>query len=314
MVADRPSTGLIVGRFCPPHLGHSHLIDRAAEQVDELVVFVNTRDGEVVPGDLRAGWLAELHPDVTVVEVRHDLDTDFGDEELWARWIALFQERWPLAGDGPAVVFSSDPYAAELARRLGAAVHRGRRRPGRGADLGHPRAGAAGRPPRLPGPSRADLGGGDVADEVTPAPSWISKWWPSLVVAAVTAAAWFVLAPWDWSTVDAAGHERTGATGDAWAALIGVALVSGMAVATVVRRRPDAVLRAPLAGLATFIVLYAWRASQARVKGGNLWPLGLIGVVLPIGLLGTFGGSWLALRTIRARNREREQRGDGAEP
>ena len=144
-----------------------------------------------------------------------------------------------------------------------------------------------------------------MADEVTPAPSWISKWWPSLVVAAVTAAAWFVLAPWDWSTVDAAGHERTGATGDAWAALIGVALVSGMAVATVVRRRPDAVLRAPLAGLATFIVLYAWRASQARVKGGNLWPLGLIGVVLPIGLLGTFGGSWLALRTIRARNRER---------
>jgi hypothetical protein len=57
------------------------------------------------------------------VEVRHDLDTDFGDEELWARWIALFRERWPvgLAQDGPDVVFSSDPYADELARRLGAA-------------------------------------------------------------------------------------------------------------------------------------------------------------------------------------------------
>ena len=146
-----------------------------------------------------------------------------------------------------------------------------------------------------------------MADDVTPAPSWIAKWWPSLAVAAVTAVAWFVLAPWDWSTVDAAGHERTGATGDAWAALIGVALVSGMAVATVVRRRPDAVLRAPLAGLGTFLVLYAWRASQARVSGTNLWPLGLIGVVLPIGLLGTFGGSWLALRTIRARNQQREQ-------
>ena len=120
MVADRPSTGLIVGRFCPPHLGHSHHNGRAAEQVDELVVFETSRDGEVVPGDLRAGWLAELHHDVTVVEVRHDLDTDFGDEELWARWIAKFHERWPLAGDGPAVVFSSDPYAAELDRRLGA--------------------------------------------------------------------------------------------------------------------------------------------------------------------------------------------------
>jgi len=121
VAADRLVSGLVVGRFCPPHLGHSHLIDRAAEQVDELVVFVNTRAGEMVPGELRAGWLAELHPDVTVVEVRHDLDTDFGDEELWARWMALFRERWPLEGEGPEVVFSSDHYAGELARRLGAA-------------------------------------------------------------------------------------------------------------------------------------------------------------------------------------------------
>jgi len=113
-------TGLIVGRFCPPHLGHSHLIARASEQVDELVVFVNTRDGEVVPGELRAAWLGELHPDVRVVEVRHDLDTDFGDEALWRRWIELFRSSWPLDRAGPDVVFSSDPYADELARRLDA--------------------------------------------------------------------------------------------------------------------------------------------------------------------------------------------------
>jgi NadR type nicotinamide-nucleotide adenylyltransferase len=113
-------TGLIVGRFCPPHLGHSHLITRAGQAVDELVVFVNTRDGEVVPGELRAAWLAELHPGVTVVELRHDLDTDFADEALWRQWIALFRASWPLDGAGPDVVFSSDPYAGELARRLGA--------------------------------------------------------------------------------------------------------------------------------------------------------------------------------------------------
>jgi hypothetical protein len=96
------------------------MIRRAAGEVDQLVVFVNTRDGEPVPGSQRAAWLAELHPEVTVVEVRHDLDTDFGDEELWRQWIDLFRERWPLAGGGPDVVFSSDPYAGELARRLGA--------------------------------------------------------------------------------------------------------------------------------------------------------------------------------------------------
>ena len=111
--------GLIVGRVNPPHLGHSFMIEWAADRCETLVVYVNTREGELVPGHLRAAWLAELHPDVRVVEVRHDLDTDFSDEELWARWLELFRARWPL-DDGPHVVFSSDPYIDELARRLGA--------------------------------------------------------------------------------------------------------------------------------------------------------------------------------------------------
>jgi cytidyltransferase-like protein len=111
-------TGLIIGRFNPPHLGHSHMIEWAAARVARLVVFVNTRAGELVPGELRASWLAELHPAVHVVEVRHDLDTDFGDEELWAKWMALFRDRWPLER-GPDVVFGSDAYLTDLARRFG---------------------------------------------------------------------------------------------------------------------------------------------------------------------------------------------------
>ncbi|HTN81138.1 MAG TPA: adenylyltransferase/cytidyltransferase family protein [Acidimicrobiales bacterium] len=113
-----------MGRFCPPHLGHSHLIDTAAAQVDRLVVFVNTREGEPVPGELRARWLSELHPAVTVVEVRHDLDTNFDDDDLWDEWIALFRARWPLDAEGdrrgPDVYFSSEAYGAEIAQRLGA--------------------------------------------------------------------------------------------------------------------------------------------------------------------------------------------------
>ena len=113
-------TGLIVGRFDPPHLGHSFMIDSAAGQCDRLVVFVNSSAArDTAPGDLRAAWLAELHPGVTVVEVRHELPTDFDDPELWNRWMALFRERWPL-DDGPHVVFSSDPYVDELADRFGA--------------------------------------------------------------------------------------------------------------------------------------------------------------------------------------------------
>jgi HTH-type transcriptional regulator, transcriptional repressor of NAD biosynthesis genes len=114
-------TGLVIGRFCPPHLGHSFLIDRAAAQVRHLVVYVNTRRGEVVPGDLRARWLAELHPQVQVVELTHDLGTDWDDEALWARWIELFRSRWPTElPPGPDVLFGSERYTAEIARRLGA--------------------------------------------------------------------------------------------------------------------------------------------------------------------------------------------------
>lgn len=116
---DRIATGLIVGRFNPPHLGHSYMIDWAAQRAERLVVFVNTRDGELVPGELRAAWLADLHPHVTVVELRHDLDNDFANEELWAKWMTLFRSRWPHE-NGPHAVFSSDPYISELARRFGA--------------------------------------------------------------------------------------------------------------------------------------------------------------------------------------------------
>jgi hypothetical protein len=121
--------------------------------------------------------------------------------------------------------------------------------------------------------------------------------WPPLVVVAVTAAGWFLLLPWDWSTVDARGQPVAG--GQPWTGLVLVAVLAGLAVAAVVRKQPRAILAAPLAGVGTMIVLYSWRASQARVVGSNLWVFGLIGVVLPLGLLGAFGGAWLALRTMR---------------
>ena len=117
MTAHR--TGLIVGRFDPPHLGHSFLIESAAAQCDRVVVYVNSRHSDAAPGRLRAAWLAELHPTVRVVEVVHDLDTDWTDESLWAKWIELFRSHWPH-DDGPDAVFSSEDYSAELARRLGA--------------------------------------------------------------------------------------------------------------------------------------------------------------------------------------------------
>ncbi len=119
---ERHATGLIVGRFDPPHLGHSYMIEWAAARSDRLVVFVNSSsERDTAPGALRAAWLSDLHPDVTVIEVRHGLGTDFDDEDLWERWMALFRDHWPHDG-GPHAVFSSDAYVVELAARFDA-VH-----------------------------------------------------------------------------------------------------------------------------------------------------------------------------------------------
>ena len=95
------------------------MIEWARERCERLVVFVNTREGEAFPGELRAAWLQELHPEVSVVRVAHDLDNDCNDEGLWARWIELIRSRWPHE-TGPHVVVSSDFYISELAGRLGA--------------------------------------------------------------------------------------------------------------------------------------------------------------------------------------------------
>jgi HTH-type transcriptional regulator, transcriptional repressor of NAD biosynthesis genes len=119
MVSVQPATGLIIGRFDPPHLGHSAMIDWAAARVERLVVFVNTKAGEWAPGELRASWLASLHPGVDVREVAHSLPTNMDDPELWERWMDLLWSHWPH-DDGPEVVVSSDFYTGELARRFGA--------------------------------------------------------------------------------------------------------------------------------------------------------------------------------------------------
>lgn len=117
---SRFSTGLIVGRFDPPHLGHSHMIEWASERTDRLVVYVNSSfSRDTVPGELRATWLAEAHPAVEVRVVRHTLATDWNDEDLWSRWIALFRDHWPHEA-GPHAVFSSDAYVSGIADRLDA--------------------------------------------------------------------------------------------------------------------------------------------------------------------------------------------------
>ena len=112
------TTGLIIGKFLPPHRGHAHLIETALGQVDRLIVLVCSLAREEIPGERRVAWLREMFPDV---DVRHHADENpsepHEDEHFWELWTASIRRLVPT---GPDLLFSSEDYGEELARRLGA--------------------------------------------------------------------------------------------------------------------------------------------------------------------------------------------------
>ena len=130
-VGPRFRSGIIVGKFLPPHAGHHHLIEVAQAACAQLTIVLFGKAAEPIPIEARRSWLAHEHPGVRVVAAVDEHPVDYGDDATWAHWVdatlALYRTgddgggaRYGIAS-GPDVVFSSEPYGAELARRLGAA-------------------------------------------------------------------------------------------------------------------------------------------------------------------------------------------------
>jgi HTH-type transcriptional regulator, transcriptional repressor of NAD biosynthesis genes len=118
MAAPRFHHGLVIGKFYPPHAGHHYLIGTAAANCCWLTVLVAPSTVESIPLVLRLRWLRELHPGVRFVGVIDDHPVDYGDPAVWDAHCALFRE---AVGDRHFdVVFTSEQYGAELARRFSA--------------------------------------------------------------------------------------------------------------------------------------------------------------------------------------------------
>lgn len=111
------ATGLIIGKFMPPHRGHQHLIDSARRQVEQLTVILFSKAHEPIPGRLRHQWLSRLYPDLPVLHITEEHPIDFNDPAVWELWIGAIRRVYP---HGPDFTFSSEGYGEELARRLGA--------------------------------------------------------------------------------------------------------------------------------------------------------------------------------------------------
>ena len=100
---------------------------------------------------------------------------------------------------------------------------------------------------------------------------------------AVGFGAWLAIAPWDFSELDTAGRVIAGGGADHHANEIGAALALVTAMYCVAALVWD---RAPMlwacgGSCATWVALFVWRASSARVDGANLWPASLVLVVMP---------------------------------
>jgi HTH-type transcriptional regulator, transcriptional repressor of NAD biosynthesis genes len=102
--------GLVVGKFHPPHRGHRHLVETARRGCDRLVVVLPHHPSQKIPGELRAAWLREIHPDCDI----HLVPDELGDDvRTWARWTVAH------LGRAPDVVFSSEDYGPPFAAAMG---------------------------------------------------------------------------------------------------------------------------------------------------------------------------------------------------
>jgi len=112
------TTGIIVGKFMPPHQGHRYLVDSALSFVDALWVFVCSLPGEPIPGELRYNWMKELFPQATVIHIQevnpHANRNQPGAQNIWANAVRQYVNK------KIDYVFASEAYGWEFANALNA--------------------------------------------------------------------------------------------------------------------------------------------------------------------------------------------------
>jgi HTH-type transcriptional repressor of NAD biosynthesis genes len=109
--------GLVLGKFYPLHAGHSNLIRTALRRSDRVTVQLLGASQESIPLTVREEWLREEHPTARVVSAMDDAEVDFDSAAAWEEHMVPIRALLDAPVDA---VFSSDPYGAELALRLGA--------------------------------------------------------------------------------------------------------------------------------------------------------------------------------------------------
>ena len=112
------TTGMVLGKFIPPHLGHVYLIDFARNYVDELVIVVETQQTQPIPGELRYNWVRQMFPDANVLQMTDENPQEPGEHpDFWQVWKQSLKKILPFS---PDYLFASEDYGWKLAEVMGA--------------------------------------------------------------------------------------------------------------------------------------------------------------------------------------------------
>lgn len=107
----RFKTGVVIGKFYPPHRGHHLLIDTAMAHCERTSVLVCWKPEQTVPISVRMECLREEHPGAEIIAVADTLAAD--DTCGWAEYTMQ------ILGAAPDAVFTSEEYGDPYAKAMG---------------------------------------------------------------------------------------------------------------------------------------------------------------------------------------------------
>ena len=115
---NNPKVGLTLGKFAPFHRGHQLMIETAIAEMDEVIVLIYDDPIINISLSIRAGWIREIYPEITVIEgVNSPNDTGYTPE------IMKIQDDYVLKvlnGKNVSHFYSSEPYGEHISLALNA--------------------------------------------------------------------------------------------------------------------------------------------------------------------------------------------------
>lgn len=123
----RYKSGLVLGKFFPPHKGHIYLIDNAIENSEKVHVIVCHNTKQNIPGILRVEALKEIYKNNQNVMIYSGDDSDMPQYDYECQTLDEFYSYWvPFVYkhiDKLDVVFTSEDYGDDFAKYLGIQHH-----------------------------------------------------------------------------------------------------------------------------------------------------------------------------------------------